>query len=68
MVNKIITKTLANKLKNILPSMISYSQSVFAPDCLILDNVIIAFKLMHLMKKHNNVKRERETETERGWN
>lgn len=51
---KLITKTIANRLKKVLPNLISSQQSAFMPGCLIIDNVITAFKTIHLMRlKHN---------------
>ena len=44
---KIITKTIANRLKLILPSVISESQIPFVPNQLISNNSIVAFELMH---------------------
>ncbi|VVA40325.1 PREDICTED: reverse mRNAase, partial [Prunus dulcis] len=47
---KIIAKAFANRLKFLLPSVISESQSAFVPQHLILDNVMAAFETMHFMK------------------
>ena len=48
-VYKLISKTLANRLKALLPHIISENQSVFTSDRLITDNVLVAFKLMHYL-------------------
>ena len=47
----IVAKTLANRLKSILPDIISESQSVFIPGRLITDNIMIAFEIFHLSKR-----------------
>ena len=50
-VYKIISKVLANRLKQIIDSIISESQSAFIPGRLITDNIMVAFEVMHYMKR-----------------
>lgn len=47
---RITTKILANRLKNVLPNLISDSQAAFVPNRFITDNVIAAFEAIHYMK------------------
>ena len=54
---KIFSKVLANKLKKILPQIITKHQSAFTKDRLISDNILVAFKSLHCMKNHKSVKR-----------
>ena len=47
---KIFSKVLANRLKRILPQIITEHQSAFTKNCLISDNIIVAFESLHSMR------------------
>ena len=47
---KIFSKVLANRLKKILPSIITEHQSAFSKNRLILDNILVAFESLNSIK------------------
>lgn len=49
---KIFSKVLANRLKKILPSIITEYQSAFTKSRLISDNILVAFESLHSMQRH----------------
>lgn len=55
-VYKLASKTLANRLKKILPTIIKDSQSAFVHGRLITNNVLVAFDTMHHINQKNSGK------------
>ena len=47
---------MANRLKKILPQIITKHQSAFAKNWLLSDNILVAFETLHSMQKHKLVK------------
>ena len=54
---KIISKVIVNRLKPMLNSIISETQSAFIADKLISDNILIAFESLHQMKTNRTGKK-----------
>ena len=49
-VSRIVSKVLANRLKQILTNVILDSHSAFVPNQLITDNTTVAFEVLHRMR------------------
>ena len=52
-VYKLISKTIANRFKALLPHIIYENRSAFTPNRLITNNVLVAFELMHFLNHKN---------------
>ena len=50
----VFSKVLANRLKQVLPHLVSKHQSAFMIDCLISDNIMVAFETLHYMRNHSS--------------
>lgn len=50
-VMKLVTKTITNIIKHILPKIIHEEQSAFVQGCLITDNALMAMEYFHWLKK-----------------
>ena len=50
-ISRLASKVLANRLRCFIPNIISETQSTFMFDCLITDNVLMAFETMHYLNQ-----------------
>ena len=55
-VSRIISKVLANRIKCILPNVIFDSQSAFVPNRSIIDNITVAYEMLHRMRNRRKGK------------
>ena len=46
-VYKIVSKVLANRLRDVLPSVVSKNHSAFQAGRVIIDNILMAFETLH---------------------
>lgn len=53
---KIVAKTIANRLQEVICSCINKAQSAFVPMRLIRDNVLLAYEILHVSAKANKKK------------
>ena len=53
---RIFSKVLTNRLKIVMPQIISEHQSAFISDRLISDNILVAFETLHYLRNHNTGK------------
>ena len=51
---KIFSKVLANRIKKLLPTIITEHQFAFTKDCLITDNILVGFETFHSMKNYKS--------------
>ena len=50
---RVYSKVLANRLKKLLPKIVSEQQSAFMTDRLISDNIMVVFETLHYMHNHS---------------
>lgn len=52
----ILSKVLCNRMKSILQELVDKSQSLFVAGCCIQENILVDFKLIHMMKRKTKEK------------
>lgn len=55
---KIIAKVMANRLKKVMPTLISETQAAFVEGRLISDNILVAHELLHALNSKNKCSKE----------
>ena len=55
-ISRILSKVIANRLKLVLPIVISKAQSAFVPNWLITNNTSVAYELLHRMRNRRQGK------------
>ncbi|KAA3474231.1 reverse transcriptase [Gossypium australe] len=48
---KIVSKTAANRFQQVLDCCIDEAQNAFVPRCLVTNNVLLAYKILHSFKQ-----------------
>lgn len=56
--NKIISKIMAGRLKPLLPDIVSTTQSAFVEERLISDNILIAHEMIHALQTNDKISRD----------
>ena len=54
---KILAKVLANRMNKLLPQIISHEQSAFVSRRSITDNILVAFEIIHHIKRKSKGKK-----------